>query len=185
MARVECLARGTRPCTDSSGEGPELVAEEVERHRDRDGDRLGAQFAGQVPATSSLEHGQVDASEARLTVKKRAAWKPAGPSPGPEGPVAVPEEVAGDGDAEGADRGDRVVDAEIAGEQGEDGEVDQVAGAADEAELEQLPPAGRAPGGGADAVGEFGGGLIAPALPERFRAVDDDGVEAEAGLRVG
>ena len=75
-----------------------------------------------------------------------------------EGPVAVPEEVVGDGDGEGADRGDHVVDAEAAGEDREDGEVDQVAAAADEAELEQLDPVGGVAGGGADAVGEFGGG---------------------------
>src|SRR6201999_3403308 len=70
--------------------------------------------------------------------------------PRAEGPVAVPEEVAGHGDAEGADRGDRVEDAEVAGEEGEDAEVDQVAGAADDAELEQLEPAVAAAGGGAE-----------------------------------
>ena len=73
---------------------------------------------------------------------------------GGEGPVAVEDEVVGDGDREGADRGDRVVEAGVVGENGEDGEVDQVAGAADEAEFDQLQPGRRPPRGGADPVGE-------------------------------
>ena len=54
---------------------------------------------------------------------------------------------------EGADRGGDVVDVEGAGEEGEDDEVDQVAGAADDAEFGQLPPARRAAGGRPDADG--------------------------------
>jgi hypothetical protein len=57
------------------------------------------------------------------------------PVSGGEGPVAVPEEVAGYGDAEGADRGGEVMDVEAADQEGEDAEVDQVAGAADQAEF--------------------------------------------------
>ena len=42
------------------GEGPELVAEEVERHRDGDGDRLGGEFAERGADDQRLEDGQVD-----------------------------------------------------------------------------------------------------------------------------
>ena len=67
-----------------------------------------------------------------------------------EGPVAVPEEVVADRDAEGEDRRRDVVDAEavaalaeeeaLAGEQGEDGQVDDVAREAHHPELEELAP---------------------------------------------
>ena len=71
-----------------------------------------------------------------------------------EGPVPVPEKVVGEGYEKGADRGEQMVQAEATGEQGEDRQVDQVTGATDDAEFEQLKPAVRATGGGADAVGE-------------------------------
>ena len=59
--------------------------------------------------------------------------------------------------AKDADRGERVVDREIVGQNGEHGQVDQVARAADQTELDQLQPASRPPGGGTDAIREFGG----------------------------
>ena len=73
---------------------------------------------------------------------------------GVEGPVPVPEEVVGDGDAEGDDRRRDVVDPEAvaalpeeepaAGQDREDGQVDDVARGADQPELEQLHPVLRA-----------------------------------------
>ena len=134
LRRVAIAARRRR----RSGEGPELVAEEVERHRDGDRDRLGGEFAHRRRADQHLEHDQVDHQAGDADGEEAGRLQVGQPLPRPEGPVAVPEEVAGHGDAEGADRGDRVVDAEVAGEEGEDAEVDQVAGAADDAELEQL-----------------------------------------------
>ncbi len=110
-----------------------------------------------APETRASSTTRLISSAATLTARKRAAWKPGWPSPGLEGPVPVPEEVVGEGDAEGADRGEQVVQAEVAGEHREDRQVDQVAGAADDAELEQLQPARRPAGGGAEAVGEFVG----------------------------
>ena len=110
-----------------------------------------------VPPTSACSTARLISSAATLTAKKRAAWKPAWPSPAAKVQCRFQKKLLAEGDAEGADRGDYVVDAEVAAEQGEDGEVDQVAGAADQAELEQLPPARRAAGGGADPIGEFGG----------------------------
>ena len=75
-----------------------------------------------------------------------------------------------------------VVDAEVAGEHGEDGEVDQVAGAADDAELEQLPPARRAAGGGAEPVGEFR--RRSSAASRWLAAVDDDGVAPKPVVQI-
>ena len=51
-----------------------------------------------------------------------------------------------------------VVQGLVAGQHGEDRDVDRVARAADQAEFEQLPLARRPAGGGADSVREFGGG---------------------------
>src|ERR1700761_4670330 len=147
------LAEAPSAAARRSGEGPELVAEKVEGHRDGDGDRLGGEFA-HPRADQQLEHDQVDHQAGDGHGEEAGRLHVGEPLPRPEGPVAVPEEVAGHGDAEGADRGDRVVDAEVAGEEGEDAEVDQVAGAADDAELEQLEPALAAAGGGAEADGE-------------------------------
>ena len=53
-------------------------------------------------------------------MKKRAAWKWAGPLAAAEGPVAVPEEVVGDGDAKAPIAASDVVDAEVAGQERED-----------------------------------------------------------------
>ena len=132
--------------------------------------------------------------EARLTAKKRAAWKPAGRRRGRRSSGGS-RGSCWHGDAEGADRGDDVVDAEVPAERGEDREVDQVAGAADHAELEQLQPAGRAARGGTEPVGEFagahsagppsrGGARPLPGAWFRRPAVDDDGVDAEAGRQI-
>ena len=138
--------------TEVPGEGPELVAEEVERHRDRDRDRLRAELAERGVGDERLERDQVD-QQGGDADREEAHRLEAGVSlAGGEGPVAVEQEVVGDGDAEGADRGGDVMDAEAADEHREDGEVDQVAGAADEAEFDQLQPARRAAGGGADSV---------------------------------
>ena len=51
---------------------------------------------------------------ATLTVKKRAAWKPARPPPRPERPVAVPPEVVRDGDGERGRGGHQVMGVEQA-----------------------------------------------------------------------
>ncbi len=45
----------------ASGEGPELVAEEVERHRHRHRDRLRGQVADRARADQDLPHGEVEA----------------------------------------------------------------------------------------------------------------------------
>jgi len=50
-----------------------------------------------------------------------------------------------------------VVEAEVAGQQSEDAEVDQVAGAADQAELEELHPVRGLPSGRADPICDFAG----------------------------
>ena len=91
---------------------------------------------------------------AEIEAERQAAWIERGDFDAP-----VPEVVAGDGDTEGADRGDRVVEAEVAGEEREDPEIDQITGAADEAELEQLQPVVRVAGGGADPHCERFGGV--------------------------
>src|ERR1700761_4903803 len=140
------LAEAPSAAARRSGEGPELVAEKVERHRDGDGDRLGGEFA-HPRADQQLEHDQVDHQAGDRDGEEAGRLHVREPLPRAEGSVAVPEEVAGHGDAEGADRGDVVEDAEVAGEEGEDAEVDQVAGAADDAELEQLEPAVATAGG--------------------------------------
>src|ERR1700729_3119431 len=144
------LAEAPSAAARRSGEGPELVAEEVERHRDGDGDRLGGEFA-HPGADQQLEHDQVDHQAGDRDGEEAGRLHMGQPLPRAEGPIAVPEEVAGHGDAEGADRGDRVVDAEVAGEEGEDAEVDQVTGATDDAELEQLDPAVTTAGGAGEA----------------------------------
>src|SRR5262245_2874877 len=71
--------------------------------------------------------------------------------------MPVPEEIARHGDAEGADRRQRLVQAKVAAQQREDGEVDQVAGATNEPELGQLPPAGGFAGRHAQPVNKLRG----------------------------
>src|SRR4029077_13277528 len=98
-------------------------------------DRLGGEFV-RPRVDQQLQDQQVDHQTGDRNGEEAGRLHVGQALPRPEGPVAVPKEVAGHGDAEGADCGDRVVDAEVAGEKGEDTEVDQVAGAADDAELE-------------------------------------------------
>ncbi len=60
------------------GEGPQLVADEVERHREGHRDRLGAAAPGTSTTSISISRAiRLIPSARTLTVKKRAAWKPA------------------------------------------------------------------------------------------------------------
>src|SRR6476646_9688300 len=130
----------------SAGEGPELVAEEVERHRDGNGDRLRADVPQRGADDQRFEDGEIDQQRPDADGEKARRLKGGMVFAGPEGPDPVPEEVVGDGDREGGDRSDQVMNPEAARQAGEDDKVDQVPRAADDAELEQLPPARRPPG---------------------------------------
>ena len=73
--------------------------------------------AGRSPSDAAgdqrLEDGEVDQQRGDADREEADRLEAGVAVAGAEGPVAVPEEVVGDGDAEGADRGDRVVDAEL------------------------------------------------------------------------
>ena len=75
-----------------------------------------------------------------LTVKKRAAWNPACPSRAPKVQCRFHQKLLATRDDEGGCRREQVVHAEHLDADGEDGEVDHVARAADGAELHQLDP---------------------------------------------
>ena len=90
--------------------------------------------------TSSSSTSSANRNATTLTVKKRAAWKPACPPARPEGPVAVPPEVVHHRDHERGRGGGQVVQAEQLHAEREDGQVDDVARAADGAELDELDP---------------------------------------------
>ena len=96
-------------------------------------------------------------SEARLTAKKRAAWKCAGRSPGSKVQCRFQKKLLVTATTKAPTAAATWWMPRTLGQEREDGEVDQVAGAADEAEFEQLHPVRRLPGGSADPVGEFGG----------------------------
>src|SRR5260221_1336315 len=151
--RTPKMRRFTRP----SGERPELVAEEAERHRHRDGDRLASQVAERRGSHERLEHGQVDQQPRQTDSEEARRLEGRVAITGLEGPVPVPEEVVGHRYAEGPDRGGEAMQVEVVGQHREDGQVDQIAGAAYDAELQQLQPTRRTADGGAEAIGELVG----------------------------
>ena len=117
-------------------------------------------------------------SAATLTAKKRAAWKPAWPSPAAKVQWRFQKKLLLTATQKAPIAAIMWWTPRLPLSKAKTREVDQVAGAADQAELDQLPPARRAAGGGADPVGEFG---RRSRQPPRL-AVDDHGVEAETGV---
>src|SRR4051794_23276457 len=120
-------------------ERPQLVADEVEWHRDRNRDGLGGELA-HASSDEELERDQVDHQGEDADREEAGRLKARVAVSRVEGPVAVPPEVARDGDAEGDDRRGDVVDVERPVHQRKDRQVDQVAGGTDHAELHQLKP---------------------------------------------
>src|SRR4051812_37392971 len=86
-------------------EGPQLVADEVEGHCDRDRDRLRRDVSHSA-SDQQLEGDQVDDQGQHADGEEAGGLKPRVAVPGiVEGPVAVPPEVVGGGGAEGDERG--------------------------------------------------------------------------------
>ena len=86
------------------------------------------------------------ASPSRLTAKNRAAWKPACPSLASNVQRRFQAKLLATATENAADRRRNVVDLGRPGEDREHRQVDGVAGAADQPELEQLDPVRRPAG---------------------------------------
>jgi hypothetical protein len=69
------------------------------------------------PPDQRLQHGEVDRQPDETDGEEASRLETRVILARGEGPVAVPEEVAADGDRKGPGCGDRVVDAEVAGDQ--------------------------------------------------------------------
>ena len=130
--------RRQRPCGPSV-EGPQLVADEVERHRDRDRDRLRRQL-GHPERTKSSSTIRLTTRAATLTVKKRAAWKPAWPSPASKVQWRFQKKLLMTATTKAPIAGGDVVDVERPDQDREGDQVDDVARAADDPELDELGP---------------------------------------------
>ena len=83
---------------------PQLVPEEVERHRERHRNRLGLQ-SGQLRRHQQLERNKVDRKRRKAHRKEPGRLKMGGSRSGSEGPVAVPGVIAGNGHDKGAGSG--------------------------------------------------------------------------------
>ena len=108
-------AAGSASAQAAAAKAPELVAEEVQRRRRGDRERLGGDL-GQAGGLD--EHGQqqqADRLGTRLTSEEAHRLVMGDALARVEGPVAVPEEVVRHRDDPGGDRGDAVVDAERRG----------------------------------------------------------------------
>src|SRR4051794_24313721 len=102
----------------SAVEGPELVAQEVERHRYCYCHGLSWKFSHHVARDQKFQYDQVDDQRGEADGEESGRLEVRRPLAGLEGPVAIPEEVVADRDDEGADRGGDVVDVEDAGKEG-------------------------------------------------------------------
>lgn len=167
-------------------ERPELVADEVERRGDGDGDRLRGHFAHRPALQEDLQHHKVDAKSGEADEEEAGSLEYRPASTGGEGPVAIPEEVVGDGHRERPDRREPMRDIQPFGERREDREIDQVARAADESELGQLDPGGSPPNGRTESEGDFGGGDQASSVacsdpPKAISAVSRTGRRRRLG----
>ena len=113
-------------------------------------------WAGSSPIplrTSNSRAIRLTISASTLTVKNRAAWNPACPCFASKVQWRFHQKLFDDRDAEGDDRGWDVVDVERPDHDREHREVDDVAGAADQPELEELHPVLWLQGAAADPFG--------------------------------
>ena len=124
---------------------PELVANEIERSCSQHRGGLARNRVNPDDANEQLEHEEVETERYQADDQEARRLKGGPPVGCPESPMAIEQEIVGDGYAEGDNRRRLIVDIDGFHERRVDSEIDDVTRRANQRKAHQLEPIRRAP----------------------------------------
>lgn len=148
---------GVQASACCGAEAPEAIAEKVDGSRDADRERLRSDLRCVQDVDEHPQDREVHQERAARDHEERGGLEPGGDRPRRERPMPVPPEVVGEGDQEGTDRRDSVVEPSAMDSTREDPEVDGVATGAHDEEAGELEPVRGSPHAAGDAQSDLRG----------------------------